>query len=117
MAYITRLDRIFQLYKHHWYQCCICITHQKICAKVSPTEIEAVLVSHPKVADAGVIAIPDPVDGELPKAYIVKKDQSLTETEIRLFVQGRLLLFSSETPVFKIFHGCCCRCSTLPLYL
>lgn len=59
--------------------------------QVSPTELEGVLVSHPKVADAGVIGVPDPIDGEIPMAYIVKKDQSLTEDEINSFVKEHLV--------------------------
>lgn len=40
---------------------------------IYPAEIEAVLLAHPGVADAGVIGIEDPVWGQVPAAFIVKK--------------------------------------------
>ena len=44
---------------------------------VPPAELEALLLTHPKVADAAVIAYPSPSQAtELPRAYIVPK-QSL----------------------------------------
>ncbi|KAL1857999.1 hypothetical protein Plec18170_003223 [Paecilomyces lecythidis] len=39
--------------------------------QVAPAELEACLLEHSLVADAAVIPIPDPVAGEVPKAYIV----------------------------------------------
>lgn len=50
---------------------------------VYPNEVEEVLVSHPKVLEAAVIGLPDPNSGEKVKAFIVKKDESLTEEELK----------------------------------
>ncbi|MEZ5478374.1 MAG: AMP-binding protein [Thiolinea sp.] len=50
---------------------------------VYPNEIEDVLAAHPKVMEAGVIGVPDPDSGEVVKAFIVRKDDSLTEQELR----------------------------------
>lgn len=50
---------------------------------VYPNEIEDVLVSNPKVLEAGVIGIPDENAGEAVKAFVVKRDPSLTEQELR----------------------------------
>ena len=36
--------------------------------QVAPAELEAILLSHPAVADAGVIPSPDEEAGEVPKA-------------------------------------------------
>lgn len=44
---------------------------------MAPAELEALLLSHPLVADAAVIPIPDERAGELPRACVVIKDQSL----------------------------------------
>ena len=53
----------------------------------APAEIEAILLSHPKIKDAGVIGIPDEECGELPLAYVVKQpDVNLTEKEVIDFV-------------------------------
>ncbi|MFT7839904.1 SDR family NAD(P)-dependent oxidoreductase [Saccharothrix sp. BKS2] len=39
--------------------------------QVSPAELENALLDHPHVTDAVVVGVPDPVAGELPKAYVV----------------------------------------------
>jgi acetyl-CoA synthetase len=38
---------------------------------VGPFEVESVLVEHPAVAEAAVIGIPDPVAGNIIKAFVV----------------------------------------------
>lgn len=42
-------------------------------ANIYPAEVEEVLYTHPAVAFAAVIGIPDAVKGEIPRAYVVKK--------------------------------------------
>ncbi|CAB02686.1 fatty Acid CoA Synthetase family [Caenorhabditis elegans] len=58
--------------------------------QVPPVEIEDVLLLHPKVKDCAVIGIPDEQKGESPRAYIVKKDHTLTEAELSDFVHKML---------------------------
>ena len=41
--------------------------------QIAPAELEAVLLSHPAVADAAVIPVADECAGEVPKAYVVLK--------------------------------------------
>jgi len=50
---------------------------------VYPTEVEDVLVKHPGVLEAGVIGVPDEATGEAVRAYVVKRDPSLTEEALR----------------------------------
>jgi acyl-coenzyme A synthetase/AMP-(fatty) acid ligase len=40
--------------------------------QVAPAELEAHLLTHPAIADCAVIAAPDEVAGEVPKAFVVK---------------------------------------------
>ena len=60
------VDRLKELIKYKGYQ-------------VPPAELEAVLVSHPKVRDAGVIGVPMEDGGEAPKAFVVAKDVDAEE--------------------------------------
>ncbi|WP_026693636.1 acetate--CoA ligase [Peribacillus kribbensis] len=62
--------------------------------RVGPFEVESKLVEHPAVAEAGVIGKPDPVRGEIIKAFIALRDgyeasDDLIE-EIRQFVKKGL---------------------------
>lgn len=55
-----------------------------------PAELEAVLMSHPDVDDAGVIGLPDQSAGELPLAWVVRKPSAtVTEQQLRQFVDGQ----------------------------
>jgi long-chain acyl-CoA synthetase len=42
---------------------------------VYPREVELVLGNHPAVAEVAVIGIPDPVRGEVPKAFVIPRDE------------------------------------------
>jgi acyl-CoA synthetase (AMP-forming)/AMP-acid ligase II len=44
-------------------------------AQVAPAELEALLLTHPAVADAAVVGIPDEQAGEIPKAFLVLRDE------------------------------------------
>ena len=51
--------------------------------KVYPNEVEEVLALHPKVLEVGVVGVPDEHSGEVVKAFVVKRDPSLTEAELK----------------------------------
>ena len=57
---------------------------------MAPAELEAVLVTHPKITDAAVTSVPDERQGEAPKAFIVKKDNRLTEKEVMEFMSNKV---------------------------
>jgi acyl-CoA synthetase (AMP-forming)/AMP-acid ligase II len=57
-GYFYVVDRVKELIKYNGLQ-------------VAPAELEAVLISHPQIADAAVIRIPDEAAGEVPKAFVV----------------------------------------------
>ncbi|MEH7400349.1 MULTISPECIES: acetate--CoA ligase [Bacillaceae] len=59
--------------------------------RVGPFEVESKLVEHPAIAEAGVIGIPDPVRGEIIKAFVALRDGYVAsdelKEEIRTFVK------------------------------
>ena len=57
---------------------------------VYPNEVEAALTEHSKVLEVAVIGIADAHSGEVPKAFVVKKDSSLTVEELQDFASERL---------------------------
>ena len=57
--------------------------------QVAPAELEAVLLSHPAIADAAVIPSPDEKAGEVPIAFVVLKQNALPD-EIMNFVSERV---------------------------
>lgn len=52
---------------------------------VFPNEIENVIAGHPKVLEVAAIGVADEKSGESIKAFIVKRDQSLTAAELEKF--------------------------------
>jgi acyl-CoA synthetase (AMP-forming)/AMP-acid ligase II len=72
------VDRLKELIKYKGYQ-------------VPPAELEAVLLSHPAIADAAVIGVNDESGEEIPKAFVVKQsDSELTADEVMEFVAGQV---------------------------
>ena len=59
-GYVYIVDRVKELIKYKGLQ-------------VAPAELEAVLLSHPDVADAAVVRFPDEDAGEVPKAFVVAR--------------------------------------------
>lgn len=57
---------------------------------VFPNEIENVVSAHPKVLEVAAIGVPDAKSGEVIKVFIVKKDQSLSEDELKTFFHENL---------------------------
>ncbi len=49
---------------------------------VYPTEIEDVISRHPKVSESAVIGVANEVSGEAVKAFVVRRDNSLTKEEL-----------------------------------
>ncbi|MDX6382895.1 MAG: hypothetical protein QOK48_468 [Blastocatellia bacterium] len=70
------VDRMKELIKYKGFQ-------------VAPAELEAVLLSHPHIADAAVIPVADAEAGEVPKAFVVLNGEA-TAAEIMDYVADRL---------------------------
>jgi acyl-CoA synthetase (AMP-forming)/AMP-acid ligase II len=86
------VDRRKELIKYNGYQ-------------VAPAELEDVLLSHPAVADAAVVASPDERTGEVPKAFVVQRSPVSAEELLRFvadrvspYKKIRLLHFVAEIP-------------------
>jgi long-chain acyl-CoA synthetase len=63
---------------------------------VYPRELEDILHEHPAVKHCGVIGKPDPVAGELPKAFVVLKDgKTASGSEIMSFVNEKVAPFKA----------------------
>lgn len=81
------VDRVKELIKFKGFQ-------------VAPAELEALIVTHPAVADVAVIGVPDVEAGELPKAYVVlKPGAEATETDIKEFVKGKVATYKQLAQV------------------
>jgi long-chain acyl-CoA synthetase len=77
-GYVFIVDRKKDLVKTSGYQ-------------VWPREIEETLASHPAVAEVGAAGIPDPVKGEVVKAWVVlRAGQHATEQDLRTFCREKL---------------------------
>ena len=57
---------------------------------VFPNEIENVVAAHPKVLEVAAIGVSDEKSGEVIKVFVVKRDQSLTEEELRTYFHENL---------------------------
>jgi len=77
-GYVTIVDRLKELIKYKGYQ-------------VAPAELEALLLSHPGIADAAVVAARDEDGQEVPKAFVVlQPGAALSATEVMAFVAERV---------------------------
>jgi acyl-CoA synthetase (AMP-forming)/AMP-acid ligase II len=62
--------------------------------QVAPAELEALLLEHPRVADAAVVASPDEESGEVPKAFVVPAGEGdLDVSELQAFVADRVATY------------------------
>ena len=80
-GHVTIVDRVKELIKYKGFQ-------------IAPAELEALLLTHPAIADAAVIGILDDEAGEIPRAFIVvKPGQEVTAEEITAFTQERVATY------------------------
>jgi long-chain acyl-CoA synthetase len=66
---------------------------------VYPNEIEDVVVAHPKVLEAAAVGMPDPNSTEAVKLFVVKKDTSLTEAELKAYCRENLTAYKNPKKI------------------
>ncbi|MFF0160046.1 4-coumarate--CoA ligase family protein [Streptomyces sp. NPDC005263] len=73
------VDRVKELIKYKGFQ-------------VAPAELEALLLTHPGIADAAVIGVPNEDGNEVPHAYVVRRPTAtdLSEGEVMMYVAERV---------------------------
>ncbi|WAQ94549.1 LUCI-like protein [Mya arenaria] len=77
-GYLFVVDRLKELIKYKAFQ-------------VAPAILEDILLRHDAIADVGVVGMPDVEAGELPRAYVVRKQgKEASEEEIRKFVDAQV---------------------------
>jgi long-chain acyl-CoA synthetase len=68
--------------------------------KVFPSEVEDMMLAHPKIKDLVIVGIPDEVRGEAPKAFIqLKEGETATTEEIREYCRPRMAPYKVPTAV------------------
>ncbi|HET7442725.1 MAG TPA: hypothetical protein VFJ47_15595 [Terriglobales bacterium] len=65
--------------------------------QIAPAELEAILITHPGIAEAAVVASPEEQAGEVPTAFVVAR-APLTAEEVIEFVAARV------APYKKVRH-------------
>jgi len=73
---------------------------------VYPNEIEEVAVSHPGIAEAAAVSVPDEHSGEAVKLFVVRKDPNLTEADVKAhcaegltnYKRPKIVVFKDDLP-------------------
>ena len=80
-GYVWVLDRKKELIKYNGFQ-------------VPPAELEGILLEHPGIVDAAVIGKDDVESGEIPKAFVVRRQGvELTDEDVMSFVATKVATF------------------------
>ncbi|MEP6297088.1 MAG: AMP-binding protein, partial [Ilumatobacter sp.] len=91
-GHMTIVDRLKELIKFKGFQ-------------VAPAELEALIITHPKVADVAVIGVPDDEAGEVPKAFVTAVDgETVTLAEIQELV-GRHLVSYKQIQLLEVVEA------------
>ncbi|CAL5344269.1 hypothetical protein CsSME_00029531 [Camellia sinensis var. sinensis] len=84
------VDRVKELIKFKGFQ-------------VPPAELEALLVSHPSIADAAVVPQKDDVAGEVPVAFVVRSNGlELTEDAVKEFIAKQVVFYKKLHKVYFV---------------
>ncbi|KAK6936540.1 AMP-dependent synthetase/ligase [Dillenia turbinata] len=71
--------------------------------EVPPAELEALLVSHPSIADAAVVPQKDEAAGEVPVAFVVRSNGfEITEKAIKEFIAKQVVFYKKLHKVYFV---------------
>ena len=84
-GFVAIVDRLKELIKFKGFQ-------------VAPAELEALLLTHPSIADAAVVGVPDDEAGEIPRAFVVlRPGHTLEPADVTSFMEGHVA-------TYKVIH-------------
>ncbi|XXG75553.1 hypothetical protein AAC387_Pa08g0099 [Persea americana] len=84
------VDRVKELIKFKGFQ-------------VPPAELEALLISHPSIADAAVVPQKDEAAGEVPVAFVVRSNGfELTEEAVKEFIAKQVVFYKRLHKVYFV---------------
>jgi acyl-CoA synthetase (AMP-forming)/AMP-acid ligase II len=85
--HIFLIDRLKEMIKYNALQ-------------VAPAELEDIILSHPEVLDVAVVGAPDAAAGEIPMAYVVRKNGArVCAEDLMQFVSGRVAAYKKVRAV------------------
>jgi 4-coumarate--CoA ligase len=69
--------------------------------QVPPAELEAMLIAHPNISDAAVVAMKDEAAGELPVAFVMRSNGSkISEDDIKQYISKQVVFYKRINKVF-----------------
>jgi acyl-CoA synthetase (AMP-forming)/AMP-acid ligase II len=84
-GHVSIVDRVKELIKYKGFQ-------------VAPAELEALLLTHPAIADAAVVGVADEEAGEIPRAFVVlRPGQEMTAADVTAFT-------AEHVATYKVVH-------------
>ncbi|KAJ0239250.1 4-coumarate--CoA ligase-like 6 [Hirschfeldia incana] len=89
-GYLFIVDRMKEIIKYKGFQ-------------IAPADLEAVLVSHPLIIDAAVTAAPSEECGEIPVAFVVRKQETtLSEEDVISYVAAQVAPYRKVRKVVMV---------------
>ncbi|GAB2291480.1 4-coumarate--CoA ligase 1, variant 2 [Dionaea muscipula] len=84
------VDRLKELIKYKGFQ-------------VAPAELEGMLINHPNISDAAVVAMKDEAAGEVPVAFVVRSNGSqISEDEVKHYISKQVAFYKRINRVFFV---------------
>uniref|UniRef100_A0A803NDF5 4-coumarate--CoA ligase n=1 Tax=Chenopodium quinoa TaxID=63459 RepID=A0A803NDF5_CHEQI len=84
------VDRLKELIKYKGFQ-------------VAPAELEGMLINHPNIHDAAVVAMQDEAAGEVPVAFVVRSNGSqISEDDVKQYISKQVVFYKRIYRVFFV---------------